>query len=371
MAESNPLLKDILFNEQVLDKISSEIHGSYSEFDKFGFKEAALKEFPNMELKERMNHVSILLEQYIKKDYHETLKILENSLLNRDKSDESFIYGAYQDFIMNNGCTDEHVDLSLDYLRKFTSSFSGEFAIRSFINEYPNKTFEAAQKWITSDSYHERRLATEGFRPKLPWAKGITMDYKKAALLLDELYFDNERIVTRSVANHLNDISKFDPDFVVSTLKRWKEENRQDDKELTYLINHSLRTSVKKGHKDTLEFLGYPTNPNIKIENQIIQNKELQLGDYLVFEFDVTALEDLSLMVDYTIDYPMANNKRSEKVFKIKKLSLKTGDTVHISKKHQFKLMTTKKLYTGDYKLTLKINGKSVEFDHFYLKTDY
>jgi 3-methyladenine DNA glycosylase AlkC len=38
--------------------------------------------------------------------------------------------------------------------------------------------------------------------------------------ILDNLYFDKTRYVVRSVANHLNDISKLDPDFVVEILKK-------------------------------------------------------------------------------------------------------------------------------------------------------
>jgi 3-methyladenine DNA glycosylase AlkC len=36
------------------------------------------------------------------------------------------------------------------------------------------------------------------------------------------LYFDESRYVTRSVANHLNDISKIDESLVIETLEKWK-----------------------------------------------------------------------------------------------------------------------------------------------------
>lgn len=86
------------------------------------------------------------------------------------------------------------------------------------------------------------------------------------------------------------------------------------------------------------------------------------------FEFEITALEDANLMIDYKVDYPMANGKRGTKVFKIKKASLLKDENLKINKKHQFRVMTTKKLYDGEHKVSLQINGKIFEEGSFYLK---
>jgi 3-methyladenine DNA glycosylase AlkC len=50
------------------------------------------------------------------------------------------------------------------------------------------------------------------------------LDYKKTIQILDNLYYDKTRFVTRSLANHLNDISKKDPKLVLDTVKRWENE---------------------------------------------------------------------------------------------------------------------------------------------------
>ncbi len=98
-----------------------------------------------------------------------------------------------------------------------------------------------------SDNYHERRLASEGLRPKLPWAKKLTLITLTFDTSWRILFYDNTRYVTRSVANHLNDIAKIDPSLVVSTLKRWKYSNKQKPKEMDYIINHALRTLSETG----------------------------------------------------------------------------------------------------------------------------
>ena len=73
-------------------------------------------------------------------------------------------------------------------------------------------------KWTRNDHYHVRRLASEGIRPKLPWSQKTILKPGDAGPILDILFSDSTRFVTRSVANHLNDISKTDPDFVLVKL---------------------------------------------------------------------------------------------------------------------------------------------------------
>jgi hypothetical protein len=184
------------------------------------------------------------------------------------------------------------------------------------------------------------------------------MDPLKAIEPLDDLYFDKERYVTRSVANHLNDVSKIQPDKVVEILRKWQASGKQEEKEMQYIISHATRTLVKRAHGPTLNLLGYGTDVNISVRDFIIKTPQLNIGEALEFEFVIEALEDVNLMIDYIVDYPMANNKRSPKVFKIKKLKLKEGASQVIKKVHPFKLMTTKKLYSGSYEVTLQINGK-------------
>ena len=366
MPEEKFLLKDALFNAQTVAMLGHALKKAYPDFNEKNFVDDALGAFADLELKERMSHLTDLIDQMIDEDFTETLLIFERSLKFASQN-EHFVFGAYQEFIMKHGCTEEYLNLSLDYMGRFTSYFSAEFAIRPFINTFPKRTYDQFMVWAQSENHHKRRLASEGLRPKLPWAPKINFDYKRAIPVLDYLYYDSERYVTRSVANHLNDISKIDPDLVVATLQKWKKEGKQESKEMAYIMNHTLRTLVKKGHPETLDFLGYPVNPNISVENISIQTPSIKLNDTLIFTFDIVAHEDLSLIVDYKVNYPMAKGKRSEKVFKIKKVSLKAGQSISILKKHVFKSMTTKKLYSGGYGLSLRINGMDIDCGGFEL----
>ena len=225
-------------------------------------------------------------------------------------------------------------------------------------------------EWSNSDNYHQRRLASEGLRPKLPWATALLFDYREAIPVLDNLYADPTRYVTRSVANHLNDIAKDDPKLVIKTLKRWKESKKQTETEMNFIIKHSLRTLIKRGHQGSLELMGYNINPKITVKNFVIQKKKISLGKKLSFSCDIISENTASegLIIDYRITYATKTKRASNKVFKMKQFILAPNETKRVKKDHLFKKMSTKSLHTGTHGIALIINGKEMARDTFYLK---
>ncbi len=368
------LLKDELFNPGKVQMIATEIQAVYSAFDQKAFERDVLKSFPQLELKERIYHIRNMFALYLPEDYREAVGVLLQSLpgeLNTHRSDNDFgdfIYAPYSEYVSAFGCNGEELSFSLQALREMTKRFSVEYAIRDFINKYPEETFEMLEVCSLSNNYHERRLASEGLRPKLPWAKKIDIKYNKALLILDNIFYDNTRYVTRSVSNHLNDISKIDPLLVIATLKRWKASEKQNSKEMDYIINHALRTLVKDGNEDALELLGYFPDPAIDINDFVLENRSVNIGEALHFHFDLKANEDCKLLIDYIIYFQTKSAKQSSKVYKIKKLSLEKDEFAKIEKRHLFKVnMSTKKLHIGEHKVELQINGKLYASDVFNL----
>lgn len=352
-------LKDRLFNEEKVKFLSGLINEVYSDFDKVGFENKVMKSLLDLELKERMTLICEVLAEFLPNDFDESVDIMVESLPEVEVIGENddFIFGSYCEFLSTFGCNEENLEKSFYGFEKFSDFFSGEFAIRDFINKFPNETFEFLEMMSEHSNFMCRRLPSEGMRPKLPWAKKINFDYKVGAKLLDNLFFDSERIVTRSVANHLNDISKIDSNLVLKILRKWKESSKQDEKEMEYIINHSLRTLIKQGDKNTMEFLGFSSSPRVCILNFNLVCDKIKLGESLEFNFDILSEKDENLIVDYKITYPNPNGRLSTKVFKIKKFGLGSGQRVSLNKKHKFVSMSTKKLYSGKYKIELLING--------------
>ena len=331
-------LKDELFNPKKVHQIASEIKDAYSTFEQEKFEAEVTDRFSELELKERIAHIRDMFAKYLPCDYVEAVNILLKALpkeLDPTLGDDDFgefIYSPYSDFVVTFGCTEEHLEFSLGALREMTKRFSVEYAIRDFINAFPQDSFEMLDACSLSENYHERRLASEGCRPKLPWGKKLSTAYDKPIFLLDNLYADTTRFVTRSVANHLNDIAKIDASLVIETLRRWIDSKKQEEKEMGFMISHSLRTLVKDGNVDALALLGYRASPAIEIANFKVNSLEVKAG------------------------------KLTPKVHKIKKLHMKKGKSINIKKKHPFKAnMTTRKLYSGEHRLFFQINGKKFE----------
>ena len=367
-------LKDELFNPKKVNLIACEIEQVYSSFPKELFEKEVVEKFPKLELKERIDHIRDTLTKHLPDDFKKATTILLKALppeLDNEKQDDDFgdfIYAPYAEFVALHGCTKEHIDFSLDALCQITKRFSVEFAIRFFINNFPKETLKSLKVCSLSDNYHQRRLASEGIRPKLPWGKKVDIDYRVGLELLENLYFDKTRFVTRSVANHLNDISKLDASLVLETLKRWEKSSKQDKKEMDFIISHSLRTLVKNGDKDTMIFLGFPIEPAIKVKNFKLLKEEVLMGESLEFDFEIKADKDVGLIVDYILHFCTKSNALSAKVHKIKKLHMKIGETKKIKKSHHFKKnMSTRKLYVGLHKVELQINGKIYESVEFQL----
>jgi 3-methyladenine DNA glycosylase AlkC len=355
-------LKDQLFNEGKVKYLANLIFEVYSDFSEYDFVDCVMDKLLDLELKERMSWITENLYNFLPKDFNTATNILISSLpvaCDTEHKDD-FIFGPYCEYVQIYGCDEINLKQSFFLMEKTSEYFSSEFAIRDFINRFPVETFEFLSMMSMHSNFMCQRLASEGLRPKLPWAKKINFDYKKGAELLDNLFYNSHRIVVRSVANHLNDISKFDEDFVLECLGFWKKSGKQEKVEMDYLINHSLRGLVKAGNSKTMEFLGFSTSPRVCVLNFDLKNSNINLGEHVEFDFNILSECDENLIVDYKITYPMPSGRLSTKVFKIKKFLIGKNDgKVSLSKRHRFVSMSTKKLYAGSYKLELIINGVS------------
>lgn len=360
-------LKDHLFNPKKIEQISNEIFQVYPEFEKDRFIKEVVTKFPKLELKERIYHITLCLMKYLPSQYTDAVEILIKSLPEpcdsnlKDDDFGDFIYAPYHHFVAVYGCNSTDLHFSLNALEKLTTRFSAEDAIRYFINAFPNETLSKMKEWSGHKHYHVRRLASEGSRPKLPWCQKINIAITESLPILDNLYSDSTRYVTRSVANHLNDISKIHPELVIEKLTKWKSEKKQHPKEMDFIIRHSLRTLIKKGDKLALQLIGIEKKP--PIETSLFKlSKEVEMNTHLLFEFEIKAKENTSVLIDYIINFQTKKGEvNSRKVFKLKQVTLKKNETISISKKHLMRqFMTTRTLYHGQHELEIQVNGDKV-----------
>jgi len=159
-----------------------------------------------------------------------------------------------------------------------------------------------------------------------------------------------------------------DAELAIETLRRWEVSQKQEHKEMAYILSHALRTLVKDGNADALSLLGHAPEPYIVLSQQTLSSEEVSVGEPVEFSFHIEAKESCFLMLDYVLHFNTKSGKKSPKVHKIKKVRLSQGESIVIRKKHLFKAnMTTRKLYAGIHKVELQINGKRYELGSFNL----
>ncbi|UJW57003.1 DNA alkylation repair protein [Bacillus sp. A116_S68] len=358
MAEA---LKD-MYNESFFTQFCTIVKQEYHEFDSDLFLNLIFDDdWENKELKQRIRHISHTLSTTLPPSYPEAIKVLT-----KISSDcIGFEYLFFPDFIEKYGLMDW--DVSITALKQFTSSSSSEFAVRTFIEHDPQKMMPILEQWAQDKDHHVRRLASEGCRPRLPWARPLKIfKHDPTAILpiLTLLKSDESDYVRKSVANNLNDISKDHPDLVKKIFLEWKGQHPHTD----WIIKHGARTLLKKADPEVLSIFGFDPEAHVQINDLSVSLSHLAIGDTFTFQFKLInhSLHSHKLRVEYAIDFVKANGKVSRKIFKMMENTYKSGEVTFL-RNHSFKDLSTRKHYEGEHRLSIVINGKEMAETFFQL----
>ena len=318
-----------------------------------------------LELKERVMHLIHVLHRYLPVDFLEAASCLERIPAVWDHGDvddalSGFAAWPLIDYVAVYGL--ESPEVSLELLRKLTPLFSAEFALQPFLIHHQDLTLKTLKVWSTDVDSHVRRLVSEGTRPRLPWGKRLTAfvdDPTSCLLLLEALKDDPSEYVRRSVANHLNDISKDHADLVIERCYQWQEGASTDRQ---WIIKHATRSLVKLGHPMVFGLLGYTTDPEIELLSFSIDSSTVQFGEALTWKAELKSKSSQAqkLVIDYVIHHQKANGMMSPKVFKYKSSNLDGTSTITLSKKHAIKPITTRTYYPGEHAVEILVNGRSL-----------
>jgi 3-methyladenine DNA glycosylase AlkC len=322
--------------------------------------------WPDLELKERVRHIAQVLHHFLGEDFKKACASLVklSNKLREERQVQGFQTIFIPEYIQLFGL--DHPDESLAAIEEITKLISAEFAIRSFILRYPEKTMQQMAIWSKHQDSNVRRLSSEGCRPRLPWGMGIPALKKDPAsilAILENLKADDAEFVRRSVANNLNDIAKDHPDLVLKIAEKWRGKNLETD----WIIKHGCRTLLKKGNPHALLLHGFNTDIKSGITSFILPKKRVRIGDNLNFGFDFINKEKKSanFRLEYAIDYLTSTGKTSRKIFKIGEKNFTPGKPISIQRKQSFKNFTTRKHYKGKHYLTILANGKKLAAEEF------
>lgn len=361
-------LKDHLFNTDSLHQLAAEYAAGVAGFDAEGFHAEALAGLAGRELLERLEWIADCIHARLAPDFPTMADQLEAAMpppLDPTLTDDDFglfIHAVPGILAVRHGL-EAHRDRSFALLKEATKRFSMEFYIRPFLNRWPEETLAQLHQWAQDDNYHVRRLVSEGTRPKLPWAKKIDIDPLTPLPLLEALHADPTRYVTRSVANHLNDVSKISTETVVTHLKNWQALGLQDPKELAWMCRHALRTAVKAGDSGALALLGFDPDAPISVQALSVGGDTIAIGAALMLDVTLhnTGANPAPVMVDYILTFHRPKARAGQKVFKLKQGTVPANGQLSLSKKHPLKgNASTFTLHPGPHSLALQVNGRVI-----------
>jgi 3-methyladenine DNA glycosylase AlkC len=354
-AAAPALLKDLL-GPPALETIASAGAAASPRFDRPTFLSAASEGLEALSIMERVRRIADALHIAIPGDYVAALGILR-AIAPRLTS--SFQAIAITEYVARYGLDD--FDTSMDALADLTRFGSAEFAIRPYLAADTPRALATMTRWTESEDEHVRRLASEGARPRLPWASrvpALKADPTRAAPILEALKADPSLYVRKSVANHLNDIAKDRPDWLLGRLAGWQ----QDDPQTAWIVRHALRTLIKKGDPGALALIGVGHGAAATVRHFGIAPATVRLGNRIAITAELVsdAAEDQRLVVDYRVHYARAGGKSAPKVFKLKTFELPAGDAARLSISQTIRDFSTRRHHPGRHEVELIVNGQTM-----------
>ena len=363
------LLKD-LYSQDFYKRLAVAVSEILPSFNKGQFIEYIfVNDFAQMELKQRMKHTSRVLHQFFPKDFTQAAVLIQElitQLRHNNIREFSVEYMFLPDYIETYGIGDfENAVKTMELVTQFTSC---EFAVRPFILKYGDRMLQQMFAWSLHENHKVRRLASEGTRPRLPWAMAIPAlkkDPSPVLAILENLKNDPSEFVRRSVANNLNDIAKDHPQIVIDMAAKWKGLSKETDA----IIKHGCRTLLKQGHAAILTYYGLQSK-NVVVSDVAIVTPIVRIGESLVFSFSLTNNNPATQVIrlEYAVYYKRQNGHYAKKVFKISEKYYQASETATVQRRQSFKPITTRKFYTGQHQLSIIVNGEEKAVKAFELK---
>ena len=363
-------LKNI-YNDVFFAELKAGLQKAIPEIDTKKFINAVKnKEWATMELKQRMRDLSTVLHDHLQGNYKSKLaKVLKLITVLPAQSKVQYSSLAYMylpDFVAQYGLS--NIDLSLKAMEKINLVTSCEFAIRPYLLSDEKRVMDQMLVWSKHPHKNIRRFASEGCRPRLPWAAAIPSlkkDPSPILPILENLKSDKEVYVQKSVANNLNDISKDHPELVINIAKNWQGTSAITD----WIIKQGCRGLLKSGHPGALHLFGTGSQVKARIKQLTLNKTTLLIGDILHFDFELELREKAGckLRLEYAVFYKKANGSLSKKIFKINEGFYENNRLYYFSKKHSFKELTTRKHHAGGHAISIIVNGNELATESFKL----
>lgn len=360
------------FSRALVQRLAGDIARAHAPFPVRAFTDDACRGLETLELVDRGRHIARALARHLPAAYPEALDILVRSLGPEHEGDEllgvgmaPFFYLPHTLFVAERGL--DHFDLSMQAQYELTKRFSAEGSIRPYIAKDPLRVFKFLDRWVEDANPHVRRLVSEGTRLRLPWAQRVVWldEHPEQILgLLERLKDDASSMVRRSVANNLNDLGKIRPDLLTRTASAWLP---GASPERRALVEHALRSAVKRGDAGALTLLGYGQAPRVTLEKVQFSPKRVRIGGRVVMRFGLksSSTRRQALLVDVAVHFVKARGTSAPKVFKLGRVTLGARELVELNTTFSLAVHTTRVPRPGRHDVDIIVNGRVMRAGSF------
>lgn len=351
----------LIYSPTFVRQFGELVHSADGRFNTEAFCDGVMDStWEDLELKARMRRIAEVLGTLLPRDYQEALDVL----FAIDGQCQGFPYLFFPDFVEVFGGAPAHWSASMKALERFTSGSSAEFAIRPFLLRDPERGMAQMLAWTQHPNEHVRRLASEGCRPRLPWAQSLPMfkaDPAPILPILERLKADESLYVRKSVANNLNDIAKDQPELVLDTVRAWKGSHPHTD----WIIRHGSRSLIRRADPAAMAIFGYAAAvdeaPLTTSAELTVTPGRLAIGEDSQLSYMLRVRESdepVRLRVEYAIDFVKASGKRSRKQFLLTDKPCAGGSVLKGTRRHSWAELSTRRHYPGLHRIVLLVNGR-------------
>ena len=363
------------FSPALVHRLAADISRVHPAFPERRFVARACSGLDALELLDRGRHIATVLGACLPSEYPEAVAVLLRSLGPEHATEEllgvgmaPFFYLPHTLYVAERGL--DHFELSMRAQYELTKRFSAEASIRPYIAHDPERTLAVLRGWTKDPSAHVRRLVSEGTRLRLPWAGRVPwLDAHPDRILelLERLKDDPSTLVRRSVANNLNDLGRTHPDLLFRTCRAWL---RGATPERRALVEHALRSAVKRGEADALRLLGYGGRAAVVVENVRFDPPRVAIGGRVVMSFVLRSRsrEPQELLVDVAVHFVKARGNAAAKVFKVGRFTLPPRVAIPLRASFSLAVHTTRVPRPGRHAVDVIVNGRVLPAGSFLVR---
>jgi 3-methyladenine DNA glycosylase AlkC len=359
------------FSPALVRRLAAEVARVHHGFPKKKFESEATAGLDARELLDRAKHIARVLAACLPRDYPQAVAVLLASLGPEHETDEligvgmgPFFYLPHVIFVAEQGL--DHFEISMRAQYELTKRFSAESSIRPYIDRHPERVWSVLAGWARDPNAHVRRLVSEGTRLRLPWAPRVAWldrNPERVLDLLELLRDDPSTLVRRSVANNLNDLGKVRSDLLARTSSAWL---KGASPERRALVEHALRSAVKRGDPKALRLLGYGKAPAVALDGIRFDPAVVAIGGRVAFVFTLESRSRKSqeLLVDVAVHFVKARGT-APKVFKIGRVALAPRQRVELRTRFSLAVHTTRRPRPGAHAVDVVVNGTALRAGSF------